>query len=86
MEKKFLGIGTVGERGQIAIPADARKFCDIQSGEKMVFFSLGQKMGFMAVKADQISSMFDKIVQKKNDIEKMIKKHEQSEAPSRKRK
>ncbi|MGB2582938.1 MAG: AbrB/MazE/SpoVT family DNA-binding domain-containing protein, partial [Dehalococcoidia bacterium] len=34
--KKFYGSATVSERGQIAIPAEARKDFDIKTGDKLL--------------------------------------------------
>jgi AbrB family looped-hinge helix DNA binding protein len=34
----FYGSATIGERGQIVIPADARKECDMHAGEKLLVF------------------------------------------------
>jgi AbrB family looped-hinge helix DNA binding protein len=36
--KKFYGSVTVSERGQIAIPSDARKDFDIKTGDKLLIF------------------------------------------------
>lgn len=36
--KKFYGSVTVSERGQIAIPADARKDFNIKTGDKLLIF------------------------------------------------
>ncbi|MBC8387819.1 MAG: AbrB/MazE/SpoVT family DNA-binding domain-containing protein [Actinobacteria bacterium] len=36
--KKFYGSVTVSERGQVVIPADARKDFDIKTGDKLLVF------------------------------------------------
>ena len=38
IEDLFYGSATMGERGQIVIPAEARKVCDIHSGDKLLVF------------------------------------------------
>ncbi|HOF89170.1 MAG TPA: AbrB/MazE/SpoVT family DNA-binding domain-containing protein [Armatimonadota bacterium] len=38
IERFFYGSATLGERGQVVIPADARKDCDIQPGDKVLVF------------------------------------------------
>ncbi|HEX2950682.1 MAG TPA: AbrB/MazE/SpoVT family DNA-binding domain-containing protein [Armatimonadota bacterium] len=38
LEQFFYGSATIGERGQIVIPAEARKDCDIHSGDKLLVF------------------------------------------------
>ena len=38
MEDFFYGSATIGERGQIVIPAEARKDCNIHTGDKLLVF------------------------------------------------
>jgi AbrB family looped-hinge helix DNA binding protein len=38
MEECFYGSATMGERGQIVVPADARKNCGIHPGDKLLVF------------------------------------------------
>jgi len=38
VERCFYGSATLGERGQVVIPADARKDCAIQAGDKLLVF------------------------------------------------
>ena len=38
IEDCFYGSVTLGERGQIVIPAEARRDCEIQSGDKLLVF------------------------------------------------
>ena len=68
-EFEFYGSVTVGERGQIALPASLRKDLSIKPGDKILIFGRKdwKKWGFMAAKAD----VLEKLLQ---DIEKEIKK------------
>lgn len=54
VEECFYGSATLGERGQIVIPAEARKDCDIHSGDKLLVFRhpLHPHMIFMAKLGD----------------------------------
>lgn len=38
IEQCFYGTATLGERGQVVIPAEARKECDIHPGDKLLVF------------------------------------------------
>ena len=38
IERCFYGSATLGERGQVVIPAEARKDCDIHPGDKLLVF------------------------------------------------
>lgn len=75
-DKKFLGIGTVGERGQVAIPTGARKHCNVESGEKLAFFGLPHNMGFLVVKTNKISEIVEHMTNKSKEFEKIIKETE----------
>jgi AbrB family looped-hinge helix DNA binding protein len=38
--KRFLGIATIGEKGQAVIPAEARKLLKLNKGDKLLVFSM----------------------------------------------
>jgi AbrB family looped-hinge helix DNA binding protein len=40
----FYGTTTLGERGQIVIPAEARKTLNLNKGEKLLVFGTGEDM------------------------------------------
>lgn len=46
-EKCFYGVATVGERGQIVIPADLRKDLAIQGGDKLMLWTHPSGKGIM---------------------------------------
>jgi AbrB family looped-hinge helix DNA binding protein len=41
---QFFGTTTVGEKGQVVIPAEARKAMSIKKGEKLLVFGMGCDM------------------------------------------
>ncbi|MFA6354436.1 MAG: AbrB/MazE/SpoVT family DNA-binding domain-containing protein [Candidatus Paceibacterota bacterium] len=43
-EKKFYGLTTIGEKGQVVVPALARKAMSLKKGEKLLVFGRGQDM------------------------------------------
>lgn len=49
-DEHFFGTATVGERGQIVIPADARKRFHIEPGDKLLILSAPGKNGLMLCK------------------------------------
>ena len=49
---KFFGAATVGTKGQIVIPAEAREELQIREGDKLVIFSPPDRKGFMTIKAE----------------------------------
>lgn len=40
----FYGTTTLGEKGQVVIPAEARETMKLKKGEKLLVFSMGQGM------------------------------------------
>ena len=55
---EFYGSATVGERGQIVLPASARKRLGLAKGDKMlVVGGPGPLMGVMLVKVDVLDDM-----------------------------
>jgi AbrB family looped-hinge helix DNA binding protein len=50
VEQMFFGAVTVGERGQVVIPAEARKAFGIDTGEKLLVFAHPSQHGIALVK------------------------------------
>ena len=46
--EKFFGSTTVGERGQVVIPSEAREQMGLKQGEKLLVFSMGEDMVVLA--------------------------------------
>lgn len=68
----FLGAATVGERGQIAIPADARRAFGIEPGDKLIFFTGPKNIGLFMVKAEELGRLVNHFTEKAKSIEQMI--------------
>jgi AbrB family looped-hinge helix DNA binding protein len=43
-EHKFFGTTTIGEKGQVVIPSEARAIMELKKGDKLMAFSPGQGM------------------------------------------
>lgn len=69
---QFYGTGTIGEKGQIVIPARARKELKIAPGDNFIFFGHGPLMNI--IKTNQIDGILDKMTQKFSEFKKEIKK------------
>jgi len=57
LEEHFVGAVTVGERGQVVIPAAVRDACGIQPGDKLLAFHHPYGCGVIFTKLDQIQRM-----------------------------
>ena len=53
----FYGTTTLGERGQIVIPVQARKELGLGIGDKVMVFGRPQKTGLMLIKAEDVTRM-----------------------------
>ena len=58
--KHLFGLVTVGDKGQIVIPAKARKLFDISSGDQLVVLG-DERQGIAILKADDFLDMADAI-------------------------
>lgn len=63
LEELFLGSVTVGERGQVVIPAEARKANAIQAGDKLLVFQHPHARGLMLAKLDDVRALFHEMQQ-----------------------
>ena len=54
---KFFGTATVGMKGQVVIPAEAREVFDLKEKDKLVVFSAPHNKGLVLVKADALDGM-----------------------------
>lgn len=71
---KFYGSVTIGERGQVVIPAQARQDLGLEPGEKLLVIR-GGPMGnaLLFAKADQVTEMISKMTSHLGEIEKALK-------------
>ena len=69
---RFLGAGTVGERGQVVIPADARKQFGIETGDKVMFFGHPKKAGLFIIKADMVDQFVSSIINEASSLGKLL--------------
>jgi AbrB family looped-hinge helix DNA binding protein len=77
--KKFYGSVTVSERGQIVIPAEARKDFDIKTGDKLLVLADLEK-GIVFTKANFMLQMMEGTLNAMQKIESIIKPKENKES------
>jgi AbrB family looped-hinge helix DNA binding protein len=61
-ETRIYGTVKVGDRGQVVIPADARKELDIKPGDLLFVMSGRNRLGIAMVKADAMKEFAEKIM------------------------
>lgn len=72
-QKKFYGTTTVGEKGQVVIPSEARIMLKLKKGEKLLVFGMGGDMVTLA-KLSEVEQFASHLAKKVKAIDEIIKK------------
>ena len=62
--KKLYGTATVGTKGQIVIPAEARQALDIKPGDKLFVTGMGHKNALGLIPADSLESLMKEMTER----------------------
>jgi AbrB family looped-hinge helix DNA binding protein len=76
MDACFYGAATVGERGQVVIPAEARSELEIKPGDKLLIMKHPVHQGLMMVKLDHLRGFLDEF---SKEVERIGKETELAE-------
>ncbi len=68
--KKFYGSTTVGEKGQVVIPAEARQSLKLKKGDKLLVFGIGDMVALTRV--EHMRAFADHLETKLKSIRKII--------------
>ncbi len=79
-EDHFFGSVTVGERGQVVIPAEARKRYKIETGDKLLVLSPPHDKGIMLCKIDDFRQFMQFFMDSFHAIEASLKSDEEDAA------
>jgi AbrB family looped-hinge helix DNA binding protein len=71
-QNKFLGITTMGEKGQIVIPAEARGAMDLRKGEKLIVMNAHEHT-LVIMKATRFEAMASHVTKHLDSVRKLIK-------------
>ena len=63
LDELFYGTVTVGERGQIVVPAQAREDFDVNPGDKLLVFSDPHRVGLVIVNVSNVASIMAQMEQ-----------------------
>lgn len=76
-EPEFYGSATVGERGQIVIPAPARQKLNIRPGDRLlVFSSLHGRESLSVMRAEQVAEFVSRAMARLSRIEEIAREEE----------
>ena len=79
LKDHFYGAATVGERGQIVIPAEARKKFGIETGDKILIVGAPHNRGLMLVKIDAMREFMTALLSDLQHLESEIQKDGKTE-------
>jgi AbrB family looped-hinge helix DNA binding protein len=74
--EQFYGTTTVGERGQVVIPAEARKAMGIKKGDKLLVFGMGCDMLAFS-KLSKVAQFASHLARRLDAIRDIIEKSKQ---------
>lgn len=77
-EPEFFGSATVGERGQIVVPADARQALDIKPGDKLLIFSGLHGNALSVMKSEQVTQFVSRAMERLTKIEELAREQGES--------
>jgi AbrB family looped-hinge helix DNA binding protein len=72
LSKKFLGITTLGGKGQIVIPSEARAIMKLAKGEKLIVMSAHENT-LVIIKASRFEAMASHFTKHLASVRKLIK-------------
>ncbi len=72
LKDHFYGAATVGERGQIVIPVEARKRYNIETGDKILIMGAPHGRGLMLIKIDAMREFMNTILADLQHMEQEI--------------
>lgn len=84
-DKMFHGVATVGERGQIVIPAEVRKKYGMDKGDKLLIFAHPFKEGIMIFPMGEMENFMREMVAGLTQIQEQLKSDEDVPATAAKR-
>ncbi len=70
---KIWGAATVGTKGQVVIPAEAREALDIKEGDKLIVVGNPHRMGVAFVKAEVVEDKLRDIQTGLIEVQKLTK-------------
>ncbi|TET16557.1 MAG: AbrB family transcriptional regulator [Dehalococcoidia bacterium] len=83
-EHKFFGSMTVGPRGQVVIPASARKELGIDTGATLLAFKAFRDQGLVLIKAGAMEQVLSRMSERLAHFEKLVKDYKSKAAKGEK--
>lgn len=78
-DKRLYGTATVGTKGQIVIPADAREELNIQPGDRLYIVNAMHGSGIVCLKEEALESMVQQLTAQVEDFKALQNKEKNEE-------
>lgn len=78
-DKKLYGTATVGSKGQIVIPAEAREELNIQPGDRLYIVNAMHGAGVVCLKEEMLESMVQQLTAQVEDFRALQQKEQNKE-------
>lgn len=75
-DKKLFGTATVGTKGQVVIPADAREELDIKTGDRLYVVGSSRSKWVGFIKEEQLREMVAHITSNVENIKDILKEEQ----------
>ncbi len=82
-KNRCFGSTTVGPKGQVVIPANARKELGIDTGATLLAFEFFHGRGLVLLKVDAVEQMLSMMSERLTAFEKLLKDYKSPEATKR---
>lgn len=69
---KFFGSATMGVKGQVVIPAEAREAFNLKEKEKLLVFSAPMDKGVVLIKADSLDSLIEALQEDARTMQELV--------------
>ena len=79
---KVFGSTTVGPRGQVVIPVNARKELDIDAGTTLLVFGGPHGQGLVLLKVDAIEQMMSMVSERLTEFKELVNDYKSPKAAS----
>ena len=73
-EKKLYGTATVGTKGQVVIPSDARDDLNIQPGDRLYVVGSQERKFIGFIKEDQMRELLEHLTENLEQYKNLLKK------------
>lgn len=78
-DKKLYGTATVGTKGQIVIPADARQEMNIQPGDRLYIVNAVHGSGIVCLKEEMLETVVQQLTAQVEDFRALQRKEKSKE-------